>query len=152
MSDRDVFVTVDWLSEVAPTMLNRSCIDLAIVLLALSVVAGADASKQEAEVSAASAWDHLAKKVVPTYPPLAKMARVQGKVVLQVFIWKDGSVFDIRVKSGHPLLVPAALEAVQQWKYEPYTWRGKKVQGMTTVVVTFSLGNPKPIQRRTKDQ
>jgi protein TonB len=133
-------------------MLKRSWIDLAIVLLALSAVAGANASKQETEVSTASAWDHLAKKVVPTYPPLARTARIQGKVVLQVLIWKDGSVYDIRVKSGHPLLVRAALEAVQQWKYEPYTWRGKKVQGITTVVVTFSLGNAKPIQGRTKHQ
>lgn len=97
-------------------MLRRTWIDLLIVLLALGIVADAKAAEQATEVSAATAEEHLVKKVEPTYPPLAKMARIQGKVVLQVRIAKDGSVAETKVKSGHPLLVavgPGSSEAME---------------------------------------
>jgi TonB family protein len=59
----------------------------------------------------------LEHRVDPVYPPLAKLAGIEGNVVLDVTVDADGTVSNIKVESGHPLLVKAALEAVQQWKY-----------------------------------
>jgi len=72
--------------------------------------------------------------VRPVYPPLAKTADVQGKVVLRVTVGEDGSVSDIKVVSGHPLLVKAALVAVQRWRYAPMN---KPV--LTDVTLDFTL-------------
>ena len=62
----------------------------------------------------------LIYEVQPIYPPLARQARVQGTVVLQAVIDKDGSIKDLTVTSGHPMLIQAALDAVKQWRYKPY--------------------------------
>jgi protein TonB len=83
----------------------------------------------------------LMSEVAPKYPPLARSARVQGQVVLNVVIGKDGAVKNITAKSGHPLLVPAAIEAVKQWRYQPYKLSGKPVEVNTEVVVLFTLTN-----------
>ncbi len=61
----------------------------------------------------------LVHKILPTYPPLARAARLQGQVVLQAVIGKQGGIENLRVLSGHPMLVPAAIEAVRQWRYRP---------------------------------
>jgi len=81
----------------------------------------------------------LLNKVEPVYPQLARNARVQGQVVLTAIISKDGAIQDLRVLSGHPLLVPAALDAVRQWRYKPYLLSGEPVEVETTVTVIFSL-------------
>jgi periplasmic protein TonB len=75
----------------------------------------------------------------PVYPPLAKQARVQGSVVLEVVINKEGSVETTRVLSGHPLLAQAAVEAVRQWRYRPVTLNGETREVVTTVTVNFKL-------------
>jgi protein TonB len=71
---------------------------------------------------------------------LARNARVQGQVLLTAIISKDGSIQDLRVLSGHPLLVQAALDAVRQWRYKPYLLNGEPVEVETTVTVNFILG------------
>jgi protein TonB len=76
----------------------------------------------------------------PIYPPLALMARVQGTVVLQAVLSKDGSVQDLKVVSGHPLLVRAALDAVRIWRYKPTTLNGEAVEVLTEIDVNFMLG------------
>ena len=76
---------------------------------------------------------NLVSSVRPVYPPLAQAARVQGVVLLQVQISKEGAVEDIRVISGHPLLNEAAIEAVKQWRYKP-----QPNSVVTTVTVNFS--------------
>jgi periplasmic protein TonB len=81
----------------------------------------------------------LMKKVTPQYPPLAKQARIQGVVVLQALIGKDGSIQNLHVVSGHPMLTNAALEAVKEWKYKPYYLNGEPVEVETTINVNFSL-------------
>lgn len=83
----------------------------------------------------------LMSQVAPSYPPLARSARVQGPVVLDVVIGKDGSVRSIKAESGHPLLVPAAIDAVKQWHYKPYKLDGKPIDFDTQVVVNFKLTN-----------
>jgi protein TonB len=75
----------------------------------------------------------------PIYPELAKRARVQGKVILIVTIDEEGNVTDIRVTSGHPLLNPAAVSAVTQWKYSPTLLNGEPVPVIANVIVTFNL-------------
>ena len=81
----------------------------------------------------------LVYKPRPTYPPEAKQARIQGVVKLQATIGKDGSIQNLEVISGHPLLVPAALEAVRQWVYETTLLNGNPVEVVTQIDVNFTL-------------
>jgi periplasmic protein TonB len=81
----------------------------------------------------------LLRRIQPTYPPLAKQARIAGAVVLQAEISKDGSIQNLHVISGHPMLVPSAIEAVKQWKYKPYILNGEPVEVETTITVNFTL-------------
>ena len=75
----------------------------------------------------------------PSYPPLAKQARIQGVVRLNAVIGKDGTIQDLKAASGHPLLVPAALEAVRQWLYKPTLLNGEPVEVVTVIDVNFTL-------------
>jgi protein TonB len=90
-------------------------------------------------VSTGVATGLLIRKVTPTYPQLAKQARIQGSVVLQAEISKDGTIQNLQLISGHPMLAPAAIEAVKQWRYKPYLLNGEPVAVETQVVVNFSL-------------
>ncbi len=75
----------------------------------------------------------------PTYPPLAKQARIQGVVRLEAVISKTGTIEELRVVTGHPLLVQAALEAVKQWRYQPTFLNNEPVEVATTIDVNFTL-------------
>jgi protein TonB len=75
----------------------------------------------------------------PEYPQLAKMARIQGVVRLEAIISKDGTIQDLKVVQGHPLLVKAALEAVQRWRYQPTLLNGEPVEVVTEIDVNFTL-------------
>jgi len=81
----------------------------------------------------------LINRVQPQYPPLARQTRISGTVRLHAIISKDGSVQQLEVLSGHPLLVQAALDAVRQWKYRPTLLNGEPVEVDTTIDVIFSL-------------
>jgi protein TonB len=76
----------------------------------------------------------------PVYPPLARMARIQGKVILQAILAQDGTVQDLKVISGHPLLVQAALDAVRTWRYQPTLLNSEPVEVLTEIDVNFILG------------
>ena len=97
------------------------------------------ATPQRVRVSQGVSQGLLVHQVKPTYPPLARQARIQGTVVLQAVIGKDGSIQGLKVVSGHPMLAPAALEAVKQWKYKPYFLNGEPVEVDTTINVNFTL-------------
>jgi len=75
----------------------------------------------------------------PEYPPLAKMARIQGTVKLEAVISKDGTIQDLKVLTGHPLLVKSALDAVQRWRYQPTLLNGDPVEVVPEIDVNFSL-------------
>jgi protein TonB len=75
----------------------------------------------------------------PTYPQIARTARIQGQVVLQATISKQGTIENLQVISGHPMLTQAALDAVRQWKYKPYLLSGEPVEVDTTITVNFTL-------------
>jgi periplasmic protein TonB len=81
----------------------------------------------------------LLRRVQPIYPPMAKSARVQGPVVLVALISKAGTIENLRVVSGHPLLVPAAIDAVSQWRYRPYILNSEAIEVETQITVNFSL-------------
>jgi protein TonB len=86
---------------------------------------------------------HLAspiRRVEPVYPPLARQARIEGVVQLEGIVGIDGRLHELRALSGHPFLVKAAMDAVQQWLYTPGTLNGERVEVIAPITVTFRLG------------
>lgn len=83
----------------------------------------------------------------PVYPPLAKQARIQGVVHLTAVIGKEGNVANLAVISGHPLLVPPALDAVRQWVYQKTLLNGDPVEVLTQIDVNFTLSGDAPPQQ-----
>jgi protein TonB len=81
----------------------------------------------------------LVNRVQPMYPPLARQTRISGTVRLHAIIGKDGTVQQLTVESGHPLLVQSALDAVKQWRYQPTLLNGEPVDVDTEIDVIFSL-------------
>jgi len=81
----------------------------------------------------------LVRQPRPVYPPLAKQARIQGVVKLNAIISRDGTIMNLSVLSGHPLLVPSAMEAVKQWVYQPTLLNGEPVEVVTQIDVNFTL-------------
>ncbi len=92
-------------------------------------------------VSSGVAQGLLIRQVKPQYPTLAREARIQGTVVLQATIGKDGTVQNLRVVSGHPMLTGAAIAAVKQWLYRPYYLNGQPVEVDTQINVSFTLAS-----------
>jgi protein TonB len=81
----------------------------------------------------------LAHRVNPAYPPMAQSAQIEGVVVLEATVDKQGGVRAVRVVRGNPLLDPAAIAAVKQWRYEPLTLNGEPMEFILTVTVNFSI-------------
>ena len=81
----------------------------------------------------------LIKQVQPIYPAIAQQTRTEGKVVLVAVIDTQGRIENLRALSGHPFLVPAAINAVQQWRYRPYILNGQPVEVETQITVNFTL-------------
>jgi protein TonB len=75
----------------------------------------------------------------PQYPELAKMTRTEGAVEFEAVIGKEGTIEELKVVRGHPLLVKAALEAVRQWRYQPTLLDGDPVEVVTEITVNFKL-------------
>jgi len=103
--------------------------------------ANSNATKTPKQLSIPSAVmsRNLLNKVVPTYPPAAKKAKIQGTVVLSAVIGKDGNIENLRVLSGPSELQQSALDAVRQWTYKPYLLNGDPVEVLTTVNVVYML-------------
>ncbi len=81
----------------------------------------------------------LIRQPKPQYPALARQARIQGTVRFNAIIAKDGSIANLTLVSGHPLLVPAATAAVKQWQYQPTLLNGEPVEVVTVIDVNFTL-------------
>ncbi|HZQ53412.1 MAG TPA: energy transducer TonB [Bryobacteraceae bacterium] len=97
------------------------------------------ASSKPIRVGVGVAEANLIHKVLPVYPALAKSARVQGTVEFTAIISKEGTIENLRLVHGHPLLVQAAREAVLQWKYRPTLLNGEPVEVVTDIIVNFTL-------------
>jgi len=112
---------------------------LLFVLLIASVPAMAQTS---VVVDAAEARKHLITHVDPVYPAIAKAAQVQGDVVVQISIGKDGKVTTVKAISGPSMLVQSATDAVKSWQYTPFEKDGSPATVNTTVTVPFTLSIP----------
>jgi TonB family protein len=73
----------------------------------------------------------------PEMPPLAAIAHIQGRVEIEAVIDKDGTIAELHVRSGHPFLIPAAMEAAKQYRYQPTMLNGEPVQIFTTIEIDF---------------
>jgi protein TonB len=82
---------------------------------------------------------HLVYSVDPVYPALARAAHIEGVVKLRGVIAVDGHITELALESGHPLLAPAALAAVRQWRYAPTKLNDEPVEVVTAIEVTFRL-------------
>jgi protein TonB len=111
-----------------------------------SVFGGQSGSKvkvmapKQVSISAGVAAGLALHKTAPSYPPIAKTARVSGTVVLQAIISKAGTIQNLRVVSGPSMLQQSALDAVKSWRYRPYMLNNEPVDVETTVNVVFDLG------------
>jgi periplasmic protein TonB len=95
---------------------------------------------QRVRISQGVTQGMVLRRVQPAYPQMAKIARVQGAVVLAAIIGKDGTIQNLHVVStASPLLNQAAIDAVKQWRYRPYILNGEPVEVDTTVTVNFTL-------------
>jgi periplasmic protein TonB len=83
---------------------------------------------------------YLLTKTLPQYPAIPRTARIQGTVVLQATVSKSGSIENLRVIGGPPMLQQAAMDAVRSWRYKPYLLNGEPVEVETTINVVFRLG------------
>jgi len=104
-----------------------------------NAASGTSLPAQRVRVSQGVAAGLILSKVPPIYPPLARQARVKGTVVLKALINQAGDVESLELVSGDPMLTPAALDAVKQWKYRPYLLNGNAVYVETQVTVNFAL-------------
>lgn len=100
---------------------------------------GAGGWKQGISVSSGVMASNLIDSEPPSYPRLAKLTHIQGQVVLQVFISKDGTVDHVNAVKGHRFLRGAAKDAVKHWRYRPYLVNGRPVEVATIVTVDFNL-------------
>jgi TonB family protein len=82
---------------------------------------------------------NLINQVAPVYPPLARAARLQGTVVMQVLIDRQGAIANVSVISGHELLVDAAVDAVKKWRYKPVLLNGQPIDVVTTITANFVM-------------
>jgi TonB family protein len=92
-----------------------------------------------ARISGGVSAGNILSRVSPEYPPVARAAHVGGAVVLRALISEDGSIETLSVISGPPMLVKAAMDAVEQWKWKPFMLNGKPTKVDTTVTVNFNL-------------
>jgi TonB family protein len=83
--------------------------------------------------------DSLVYRVEPEYPEQARQQRIQGAVVLETRINPDGTVKDLKVVSGQPLLADAAMAAVKQWRFRPHSVNGRQVEMQTRITIKFTL-------------
>ena len=82
---------------------------------------------------------HLEHSAAPAYPDVARKAGVEGDVVLRAYVSSDGRITDLRVLAGPPILARAAIEAVQQWRYEPIKMNGRPASVVTTLTIAFRM-------------
>jgi periplasmic protein TonB len=97
------------------------------------------AAPQKLRVSSGVADGLKIHDVQPAYPQMARIAHIQGDVILQATISKNGVIENLRAVQGHPILIQAAMDAVKQWKYKPYILNGEPVEVETTVKVQFHM-------------
>lgn len=100
-------------------------------------VEAAMSSIEPVNLPESAAWDLLAQKVEPEYPDAAKPAKQVGSVVLQVLIGRDGTVQDAKFLQGSLVFAKAAIDAVKQWHFKPYSLNGRAVSVQSSITLNF---------------
>jgi periplasmic protein TonB len=103
------------------------------------VLAKTSPTPKRMRIASRVAEANLIHDVAPTYPPEAGRARIEGTVVLLAVIAKDGTVRDVRVERGLPVLAQAAIDAVKQWRYKPYLLNGEPIEVDSQITINFTL-------------
>lgn len=93
----------------------------------------------------------ILERATPVYPPEAIQENISGRVSLEAIISRDGAIKQLTLKDGHPMLAPAAIEAVRQWRYKPTVLNGKTVEVQTVIEVIFNLIQPPPEELDPKE-
>ncbi len=106
---------------------------------AVQQAASGVSSANERVVLSADAKQVVTHSVEPSYPTLAKQMKVQGSVVLQALIGKEGTIQDLQILSGPQILSSAAREAVMQWRFKPYYQSGQAVETEAKITVNFTI-------------
>lgn len=134
-------------------VMKRICIVLFLLMLCYASTAMAqEATFAPTQVAPGEAQNLILRRVAPIYPLLARQAQIQGTVILNIIVTKEGDVRKLQLVSGHPMLAPAAIEAVKQWKYRPFEHDGQPVDFQTTVQVNFKLADHPPALGVVGDQ
>jgi TonB family protein len=118
--------------------IRRSFAVLALCLAAVPAPAQQNDSTT-LTLNAADAQKHLQHKIEPVYPAIARAAHIQGSVVLQASVDDSGHVVAVKVISGPPMLRQAAVDAVKQWRYEPFTVDGKAEPATAQIKLDFAM-------------
>ena len=115
----------------------RASVELAVCgcVLGAAQMLAQDAPKRLTKPEAAAA---IAHKVQPQYNAVAQQLKLEGQVELEAMLSEDGSVEDVRVVSGNPVLTRIAVEAVKKWKFTPITEGGKPVKALAPVALVFT--------------
>lgn len=121
--------------------MSRHLIAAPLLLITLASLASAQVVPERVRVGGNIISQQIITQVAPEYPPLARQARIQGQVILKAHISKTGDVENLQLVSGHPMLAPAAIDAVKQWKYRPFVLNGEPVKVETNVTVNFTLAD-----------
>jgi TonB family protein len=109
-----------------------------------TVNADGESTPQRIRVGRGVMARRLISSIPPAYPQEARDKSIQGTVLLQVILAKDGTVKELRALEGPPELIPAALDAVKQWRYSVTQLNGEPVEVESEVSVLFSLGESNP--------
>lgn len=112
---------------------------LLTIALLTAIASGAPQQNTSGRVICTTPRGKIVKLVRPEYPAEARQQHVQGLVSFRCLLSRDGSMKRIEVIQGHPLLVPAAKEAIRQWRYEPIRVNGRAVEFETQINVNFKL-------------
>jgi protein TonB len=137
--DGSLQATVAGVADGTPTGNSRSLIDNIIAGMHISPPVHAPATHSRPLIVSHLDPGLLVKQVQPKYPRIAQITHIEGTVLLAAVIDTQGRIVNLRALSGHPYLIPAALDAVQQWRYRPYILNGSAIAVETQISVIFSL-------------
>ena len=127
-----------------PESNDQKNLTLLISYMGQTVNADGESAPRRIRVGSGVMAGRLISSIPPEYPHEARDKGIQGTVLLQVILAKDGTVKELRALEGPPELIPAALDAVKQWRYRATLLNGEPVEVESEVSVLFSLGGSKP--------
>lgn len=123
-------------------MKSRVAMSAGLLLVLLGTGIPQETPQNRPTIEPNVAEGNLLYKEEPVYPQMAKIAKVEGDVVIKAYITKAGSIENLRAVSGHPILIQSAMDAVTHWKYKPFLLNGEPVAVETTVTVKYRLPSP----------